>query len=35
LSKNSSSKNINLLNKKLGDEISNYLNEFMQKSRSL
>jgi len=35
LSKNSSSKNINLLNKKLGDEISNYLNEFMQKSRAL
>jgi len=32
---NSSSKNINLLNKKLRDEISNYLNEFMQKSRSL
>ena len=35
LNKSSSSKNINLLNKKLRDEISNYLNEFMQKSKSL
>ena len=35
LNKNSSLKNINLLNKKLRDEINAYLNEFMQKSRSL
>jgi len=35
LNKNSSSKNINLLNKKLRDEINIYLNEFEQKSRSL
>ena len=35
LNKNSSLKNINLLNKKLSDEINAYLNEFRQKSRSL
>ena len=35
LNKNSSLKNINLLNKKLRDEINIYLNEFRQKSRSL
>jgi hypothetical protein len=35
LNKNSSLKNINLFNKKLRDEINAYLNEFMQKSRSL
>ena len=35
LNKNSSLKNINLLNKKLSDEINTYLNEFTQKSRSL
>jgi len=35
LNKNSSLKNINLLNKKLRDEINIYLNEFEQKSRSL
>ena len=35
LNKNSSLKNINLLNKKLRDEINAYLNEFRQKSRSL
>ena len=35
LNKNSSLKNIDLLNKKLRDEISIYLNEFRQKSRSL
>jgi hypothetical protein len=35
LNKNSSLKNINLLNKKLRDEINAYLNEFIQKSRSL
>ena len=35
LNKNNSLKNINLLNKKLRDEINAYLNEFMQKSRSL
>ena len=35
LNKNISLKNINLLNKKLRDEINAYLNEFMQKSRSL
>jgi hypothetical protein len=35
LNKNSSLKNINLLNKKLRDEINTYLNEFRQKSRSL
>lgn len=35
LNKVSSSKNINLLNKKLMDEINTYLNEFRQKSRSL
>jgi len=35
LNKNSSLKNINLLNKKLRDEINTYLNEFTQKSRSL
>jgi hypothetical protein len=35
LNKNSSLKNINLLNKKLRNEINAYLNEFMQKSRSL
>ena len=35
LNKNSSLKDTNLLNKKLGDEINAYLNEFRQKSRSL
>jgi len=35
LNKKSSVKNINLLNKKLRDEINAYLNEFRQKSRSL
>ncbi|HEY5966518.1 MAG TPA: hypothetical protein VIU35_01010 [Chitinophagaceae bacterium] len=35
LNKNGSLKNINLLNKKLSDEINTYLNEFSQKSRSL
>ena len=35
LNKNSPLKNINLLNKKLRDEINIYLNEFEQKSRSL
>ena len=35
LDKTSSLKNINLLNKKLRDEINIYLNEFTQKSRSL
>ena len=35
LNKNSSLKNITLLNKKLTDEINIYLNEFRQKSRSL
>jgi len=35
LYKNSCLKNINLLNKKLRDEINIYLNEFTQKSRSL
>jgi len=35
LSKNSSLKNINLLNKKLRDEITIYMDEFRQKSRSL
>ena len=35
LTKNSSLKNITLLNKKLTDEINIYLNEFRQKSRSL
>ena len=35
LNKNSSLKNITLLNKKLRDEINIYLNEFRQKSRSL
>ena len=35
LSKNSSSKNITLLNKKLRDEINIYMDEFRQKSRSL
>jgi hypothetical protein len=35
LSKNSSVKNINLLNKKLRDEINIYMDEFRQKSRSL
>jgi len=35
LNMNSSLKNINLLNKKLRDEINIYLNEFEQKSRSL
>ena len=35
LNKTSPSKNINLLNKKLRDEINAYLNEFRQKSRSL
>ena len=35
LNKYSSLKNINLLNKKLRDEINIYLNEFEQKSRSL
>ena len=35
LTRNSSLKNINLLNKKLRDEINIYLNEFRQKSRSL
>ena len=35
LTRNSSLKNINLLNKKLRDEINIYLNEFEQKSRSL
>jgi len=35
LNKNSSLKNIKLFNKKLRDEINAYLNEFMQKSRSL
>ena len=35
LNKYSSLKNINLLNKKLRDEINIYLNEFRQKSRAL
>ncbi|HET6723535.1 MAG TPA: hypothetical protein VFH07_12335 [Chitinophagaceae bacterium] len=35
LNKKSSLKNINLLNKKLRDEINIYLNEFRQKSRAL
>ena len=35
LNKNSPLKNINLLNKKLRDEINIYLNEFRQKSRAL
>jgi len=35
LSKNSSLKNINLLNKRLRDEINLYMDEFRQKSRSL
>src|SRR6187401_397679 len=35
LNKNNSLKNINLFNKKLRDEINAYLNEFIQKSRSL
>ena len=35
LNKNSFLKNINLLNKKLRDEINAHLNEFRQKSRSL
>ena len=34
LNKNSSLKNLSLLNKKLRDEINIYLNEFRQKSRS-
>jgi len=35
LSKNSSLKNSNLLNKRLRDEINLYMDEFRQKSRSL
>ena len=35
LNKNSSLKNINLLNKKLRDEINIYMDEFRQKSRPL
>lgn len=35
LNKYRSSTNLNLLNKRLRDEINNYLNEFRQKTRSL